>query len=394
MGDRNKNVHICVLYSSSLSKFSGLRGFENIFRRAVISVRNGEGTTIVFGKPSEDEYDSVQELYTLSVGPIHATASSSFEETLERFEGFLRTPDEGTPSSIAALLAGNGATTDRSLLSRMAYHAVLSRLDRSTSAEVLHLSKETEQRKEIGLDMNSKREIAKERAPTRLWYSWISQRLQSHKYESLSSAGTENSSGSRRRRSVLSWILVLTFMLVAILSTVAIMRLKRDRIYIRYDTSGSSGPRHQLRIYWQNASEWAKANPQDIGKWKVRIDDQAIIPAELYDDDEDRYQQWYRSRYPEVQQVVEDLNYVRPAWLGSLDMMVPWDSQFHFAHCVLALRRYWKAKESGKHVCGRDIDYAHISHCLDALEKRVFIDGPREEMDPPQYLYWQTRVCF
>jgi len=175
-------------------------------------------------------------------------------------------------------------------------------------------------------------------------------------------------------------------------SALLALRGHEDVMYDRYSTTGSEGPRHQLRIYWQNASEWAAANPQDTGKWKVRIDDQAIIPAELYDEDEEHYQKWYRTRYPEMQQVIDNRDYIRPSWMGSLNMRVPWDDQFHFAHCVLALRRYWKAKETGRHVCGRDIDYLHIDHCLGSLEKRVFIDGPRKESQG--HMYWQTKVCF
>jgi hypothetical protein len=181
--------------------------------------------------------------------------------------------------------------------------------------------------------------------------------------------------------------IILTFVLVLI-------RGRTEDIYDRYITTGSVGPKHQLRIYWQNASEWAAANAQDTGKWKVRIDDQAIIPAELYDEDEENYQHWYRHRYPEMQQVIDNRDYIRPSWMGSLNMMVPWDEQFHFAHCVLALRRYWKAKETGRHVCGRDIDYLHIDHCLSSLENRVFVDGTRKIEDPPTYMYWQTKVCF
>ena len=222
-------------------------------------------------------------------------------------------------------------------------------------------------------------------------FSWSSRRGYQFLPQTQSSQPAET---RHRRQSLAVWTLTLLILSALFLFIVAIIYIKRDPTYIRYDTSGSTGPRHQLRIYWQNASSWAQKHPQDTDEWRVRIDDQTIIPRALYDEDEDRYQQWYRARYPEAAAVVDNLNYVRPSWLGSLDMMVPWDDQFHFAHCVLALRRYWKAKESGRHVCGRDIDHAHVYHCLKSLEERVFVEGPREKMDPPQFLYWQTRVCF
>ena len=219
------------------------------------------------------------------------------------------------------------------------------------------------------------------------WPAW-------HEYETLSSTAIPESRTPSWRRYIFICASIIIAAIVIFASILLLTRSRSDGIYDRYVTTGSDGPRHQLRIYWQNASEWAAANPQDSGKWKVRIDDQAIIPAELYDEDEEHYQQWYRNRYPEMQQVIDNRDYIRPSWMGSLNMVVPWDNQFHFAHCVLALRRYWKAKETGRHVCGRDIDYLHIQHCLSSLEERAFIDGPRQIEDPPTVMYWQTRVCF
>ncbi|KAK0620910.1 hypothetical protein B0T14DRAFT_522352 [Immersiella caudata] len=171
-----------------------------------------------------------------------------------------------------------------------------------------------------------------------------------------------------------------------------------DDGWIRYRTPNSSGPRRQLRIYHHNATAWSQANPHNSGEWRVRIDDQALIPAELYDADEDRYQQWFINRYPHLQRVVETKQYIRPAWLGSLDILVPWDHEFHMAHCVLAFRRYWKARESGTHVCPRDIDHNHIKHCLDWFDEYAFPPGPMTVYEGPGAdewkLWWQTKVCF
>jgi len=60
--------------------------------------------------------------------------------------------------------------------------------------------------------------------------------------------------------------------------------------WIKYRTPSSEGPRRQLRIFYHNASAWSRNNPHDHGEWRIRLDDQALIPAELYDEDEDRYQ--------------------------------------------------------------------------------------------------------
>ncbi|KAI2625809.1 hypothetical protein GGR54DRAFT_654184 [Hypoxylon sp. NC1633] len=117
----------------------------------------------------------------------------------------------------------------------------------------------------------------------------------------------------------------------------------------RYDVGNSVGPKEQLRIQWHNASEWARSNPHQNGEWAFRLDDQSIIPAHLLDDDEHDRQVYFRQRYPHMAAVVDARDYIRPAWLGSMSIMIDWDQTFHDAHCVLALRRNWKAKETGRH---------------------------------------------
>jgi hypothetical protein len=394
MATELENNPVQVIYSSLSSNLTDPPEFEVVLERSLAATCDGGGSTTVFEMILTDDGVSGN-TYVLTVTPVQETAASSLEDTLERCETFIRNSKNNSQSSMTALVEQDYDGKDASAISQRACLMVLSKLERNTSEE--NVLPSSELRQSAGGVPSKMVAAADTRVPngSRFWYDWGFQWQKPHTYESLPrTEAATNSKPPYRRHFGMTSILVFAFVLIVFLSSVAIWRGIRDNTYIRYDTSGSSGPRYQLRIYWQNASEWARANPQDSGKWKVRLDDQAIIPADLYDEDEDRYQEWYRNRYPEVQQVVENLNYLRPAWLGSLDMMVPWDNQFHFAHCVLALRRYWKAKESGKHVCGRDIDHAHINHCLEALEDRVFIEGPRVEMDPPQYLYWQTRVCF
>ena len=169
---------------------------------------------------------------------------------------------------------------------------------------------------------------------------------------------------------------LLLVLLVSVFSTFEKTKWPSDG-WIKYRTANSEGPRRQLRIFYHNASAWSRNNPHDHGEWGIRLDDQALIPAELYDEDEDRYQQWFINRYPEMHQVVLHKQHIRPSWLGSLQVEVPWDHQFHLAHCVMTLRRYWKARESGTHVCPRDIDYWHIKHCLDWFDAYAFPLGPK-----------------
>lgn len=164
--------------------------------------------------------------------------------------------------------------------------------------------------------------------------------------------------------------------------------------YIRYLTPGSEGPKRQARIYYYNATEWSQNNPHDNGQWKIRMDDQALIPTEAWDEDEDKYQEWYHARYPEMRDVIRSRKFLRPSWLGSLDILVPWDKEFHLAHCVLTMRRYWKAKETGKHVCSRDIDHNHIQHCLNWFDGMVFADDASGVPEMGTHMIWQTKVCY
>jgi hypothetical protein len=378
-----------ILFSSPSSNSPSPSDFKTIFEQALA---NRGGTTTVFELAAKNDNRSLRGIYSLTVALNQEDGESStsfLEDALERCENFVKNASGNFESSMTVLLArkSHAAGVDGTV-PPSAHLIILHRLEKVKDNFSPPEEEDTKNRKNIPFNIDA----AGRTSSNMFWRNWRLQWPKTHTYESLPGTSLPSKSPYRRRL-VIPSIALAFFLLVSLLS-IAVLRWNRDSTYIRYDTSGSSGPRHQLRVYWQNASEWARANPQDSGKWKVRIDDQAIIPADLYDEDEDRYQQWYRNRYPEAQQVVENLNYVRPAWLGSKDIMVPWDSQFHFAHCVLALRRYWKAKESGRHVCGRDIDHAHINHCLGSLEKRIFIDGPRVEMDPPQFLYWQTRVCF
>ncbi|KAF2203959.1 hypothetical protein GQ43DRAFT_349572, partial [Delitschia confertaspora ATCC 74209] len=164
--------------------------------------------------------------------------------------------------------------------------------------------------------------------------------------------------------------------------------------WIKYDTRGSIGPKYQLDLTGQNVSKW-NSYIQGHGEWALRIDDQAIIPLHLMDDEERHYQEWIQNRYPEMNQIRLNRDYINETWLSSpLTDQIPADDLFHFSHCVLALKRYIKAKETGRHVCGRDLDYEHMHHCLDALDWWAFPSGKRAEAVPnsEQALWWRTKV--
>jgi hypothetical protein len=167
--------------------------------------------------------------------------------------------------------------------------------------------------------------------------------------------------------------------------------------WIQYDTRGSNGPRYQLPLTSENASAWSSYINNDLGNWALRVDDQALIPLHLMDDEEKHYQEWFQARYPEVNQIRLNHNYISDTWLGSnATDEVPVDDMFHFSHCVMAVKRYIKAKETGRHVCGRDVNTEHMKHCLAALDWWAFSDGKRGDTvpNPKRPFGWRTKVCF
>ncbi|KAF2733339.1 hypothetical protein EJ04DRAFT_410891, partial [Polyplosphaeria fusca] len=144
-------------------------------------------------------------------------------------------------------------------------------------------------------------------------------------------------------------------------------------VWVAHDTNGSKGPKYQLALEGHNVSSWISSATHNKTKWALRIDDQAIVPTALLDDEERHYQLWYQTNYPEAHQILLNHDYINATWLSSYNVnRVPVDDLFHFSHCVLALRRYIKAKETGRHVCSRDIDRDHVRHCLDALDWLAF----------------------
>jgi hypothetical protein len=358
--------------------------FATVLRSAISSVAKGVPVSAVFETTSTKKLSKVRS-FRLWATEIPEVSNLSIEEGQERCTAFLSSKHRAG-RCCTLLLQLDDAEYD----AVPGVRSVLLVLSQAEDGGIYGVVSSHEAReRQIGDEPDEK---SSSYIATRVEsiLSWARTRLQWHSYQNL--PGAVESKGSSWRRIVVIASL-LAIIAIGLVSTIFYFT-HNEEVYDRYDTSGSIGPKHQLRIYWQNASEWAAENPIDTTKWRVRIDDQAIIPASLYDEDEDRYQEWYRKRYPEMQEVIDNGDYIRPAWMGSLNMRVPWDDQFHFAHCVLALRRYWKAKESGHHVCGRDIDYLHMEHCLESLEERVFIEGPRDTYDYPMNMYWQTRVCF
>ena len=177
-------------------------------------------------------------------------------------------------------------------------------------------------------------------------------------------------------------VIVFVVLLLSIIHFTSRDKTDEFHSWVQYDTCGSNGPKYQLPVDASNASSWA-SYAQEPSLWTLRIDDQAIIPVNLLDNEERRHQAWIQRRYPEMNQIRLNGSYLDETWLSSPALnQVPSDELFHFAHCVLAVKRYVKARDTGRHVCGRDIAREHVQHCLDALDWLVFKEGRRGEDIP------------
>lgn len=160
--------------------------------------------------------------------------------------------------------------------------------------------------------------------------------------------------------------------------------------------STSQGPRHQLNLVANNVSQWANSN--DLGGYIVRLDDQSLIPNRLVTEREETYQSFLRARYPQLQAVVDSGKHLDPWFLAATDApknLITMEPAFHLTHCIVALRRYFDAKENNAHVCPRDIGQGHVRHCLGVLEDYAFNGkSPFADAGPDQFLIWGTDVCF
>ena len=215
----------------------------------------------------------------------------------------------------------------------------------------------------------------------------------------------DGSQKSSRLAFVIPLLILAVFSLFLVLKTLHSSSSPLET-YQRYDTTGSDGPRYQLQFSYLNVSDWAASHLHSGDDWFLRIDDQAIIPRGLVDEEELHYQAWYQARYPEMNQIRLNHDYLKEEFLGNPEaIQVPADKAFHMSHCVRAVRRYWQARETGKHVCARDIDHRHMKHCLDALDMWAFPEGPRgsfsemsnkmaSETKDTTHLVWKTKVCF
>ncbi|KAH8811322.1 hypothetical protein F5884DRAFT_781776 [Xylogone sp. PMI_703] len=173
--------------------------------------------------------------------------------------------------------------------------------------------------------------------------------------------------------------------------------------WMHWDLKGTKGPRYQLQFTrpWISFSEWATETKHNKDEWFVRLDDASMVPPHLIDDTERKYQQWFRNRYTEVEAIRVSKDYLNESFYEHPSQMgIKLDRFYHPAHCILVFRRYWQARETGKHVCPRDVDYKHIEHCFNSLDKFIFFEGEQwsepilTNEDKEFSLAWIPNACF
>jgi len=207
------------------------------------------------------------------------------------------------------------------------------------------------------------------------------------------SVSTHRKSTSSKTMSVIASALVITAATL-FAAWVFLQPKEPDSVFVQYDDHGSVGPKYTSLLSPSNVSEWVQNhyNPADY-YW--RIDEQALVPIELLDEQEMRYQEYLATRYPEKAEIMDSDAWKDPEFFEDPNnFMVPTDMAFHRGHCVRAIRRYWQAKETGLHVCPWDLDYLHLHHCFSMLEDLIYVPGPREQRpDRVLSMSWRTKVC-
>jgi hypothetical protein len=216
----------------------------------------------------------------------------------------------------------------------------------------------------------------------------------------------------KKLRQGASWILFLLLLVIVLFLGIGIMTSlqitfrgsdldnSEAGLWLTWNTSHSTGLEHQLQFTkpWSRFVEYF--DEETIHQpWFVRLDDQSMVTPDLIDDTEMKYQRWFRERYPEMEKIRLSGDYLNESfWLDPDSVRIVTDPLFHPAHCLLALRRYWLAKETGQHVCPRDIDYHHVKHCLDSLDDVFFVDLQKMPIvtleDSDNRMPWLVNACF
>lgn len=204
------------------------------------------------------------------------------------------------------------------------------------------------------------------------------QALEEELFESMGRRSTVHRGYIKRNLAFIIAALILVIMGITLAALPIVRRstTKVNNVWLSWDLpKDSKGPKNQLQFTWPhpNFTTWSAENGRSVDDFYLRLDDQTMIPTEYVDDYELQYQDWYAKHYPWFAEIGDSKAYLNESyWRDTRSYPLAIDHEFHVAHCVLTMKRYWKARESNHHVCPRDINHNHISHCFGVLESYAF----------------------
>ncbi|GKZ22398.1 hypothetical protein AbraIFM66951_011566 [Aspergillus brasiliensis] len=146
-------------------------------------------------------------------------------------------------------------------------------------------------------------------------------------------------------------IIVSTRLQLTFRTTTTTTTTSKDDLWLHWNTTNSIGLTNQLQFTrpWPSFLDYFSEHQQQQ-EWYTRLDDQSMIPTTLIDATELKYQKWFQNRYPEMERVRQTGDYLNTSfWEDPYAVQIPTDALFHPAHCLLAVRRYWIARETGRH---------------------------------------------
>jgi hypothetical protein len=192
-------------------------------------------------------------------------------------------------------------------------------------------------------------------------------------FEDISRRSTTHRGYIKKNLAFIIAALILVLMGVTLAATPILRRSPpKTNVWLSWDLpKDSKGPKNQLQFTWPhpNFTTWSAENDRSIDDFYLRLDDQAMIPTEYVEEYDLQYQEWYAKHYPWFAEIGASKAYLNESyWRDSRSYPLAIDHEFHVAHCILTMKRYWKARESHHHICPRDIDHNHISHCFAVLE--------------------------
>jgi len=158
--------------------------------------------------------------------------------------------------------------------------------------------------------------------------------------------------------------------------------------------NGNSGPRIREQITPENITSWAP-DQLSMADFTIRLDDQTLIPKTVFTDYEVHIREWFIEHWPALEAVYHSGLYLDANFLtsGADANGIPMGERFHIAHCVIHMRRAYKAQMDGTHVSPRDLDMGHADHCLSVLEEFALRDD-RWCVEGPWLLKWETWVAW